>query len=209
MSNTLSFFQCALEAKDPHDTRRPQHCYPEVILFAMESNMDTFINLLAARLEPPTASSFPGAEQLQQNTDDVDFKTPLRPASASQQGAAESWEERTATTPNRARELERGEINEPRPKLLPLPSPSDTKSALRLRKRKPQFSIDHPKAGTITYGRVPVDPQVENLSERPFLESYRTALRLASATMEQLVDDDPQCLRVVEVLDAIHKGRNS
>jgi hypothetical protein len=78
-----------------------------------------------------------------------------------------------------------------------------------LRKRKPQFSIDHPKAGTITYGRVPVDPQVENLSERPFLESHRTALRLASATMEQLVDDDPQCLRVVEVLDAIHKGRNS
>jgi hypothetical protein len=189
----------------------------------MASNMDTFINLLAAPLEPPTAGSFLGAEQAQQNADGVVFKTPSCPASAYRQDAAEPRKETTATAADTSRVLEPGEINESQPQLedrllvqannnkssAAMTCPSDTKSARRLRKKMPQFSIDHSEAGTMTYGRVPVDPQVMNLSNRPFLEIYRTTLRLASATMERLVDDNPRCLRVIELLDAIHKERNS
>ena len=213
----------ALKAIDLHDMRQPLRCYSLLVLPTMASNMDTFVNLLSEPLESPAAGSLLSAEQPQQNADDVDFKLPLRPASAYRKAATKSREGTKETPADRTRELEPGEANEPQPQMedrplarrtnnvpsAAMPCPSDTKSARRLRKRKLHFSIDHPKAGTITYGRVPIDPQVMDLSDRPFLESYRTSLQLASASIEYSIDDDPKCLRGVELLAAIRKERNS
>lgn len=192
------------------------------------THISTSMNLLTSSLEPPKAKhvNLPPPD-LPQQEHHPNFKLPLWPASAYREDIPEHQHWNTGGFRALDIDTEPGEITRPDRDRSPAhsseslvqqntslpakepPSPYDTQAARRLRRKMPHFAIDNPASGLTTYGPVPTDPRIVDLSQRPFMEIHQNSVLTSQLYSAELLERDWIWAECVEIIGKIRKERNS